>query len=238
MYNHASLAGRLQYIQGGERAYAHAAIMRTVDESQANAYERQVFNAISKTARKAVRSTVNTGQSALSKAQSAAIAKAGNAAGLKAAAKVRTASRPAVTEKKPSRWTGSDEEPRCVPFAIANHLLHAQCFRPDRRLSAADIDELAGMAGPEPVIEEALWRAWLSGWPCREGREVHLADYRRVPGHRLTAALILLPLVIGYETPWGDHAALSLPGGNVVSWGVMGKLEARVEEAWELTWES
>jgi hypothetical protein len=240
MYTHASIAGRLQYIQGGEKAYAHLAVMRTVDVAQATAHEEQVFSAISKTAKKAAASTVNTGKSSLSKAQSAAVANAGNAAGLKAAAKVRAAPRPGtlLARRKPSRWAGNEQEPRCIPFAVANHLLHAQRFRPDRRLYPADLDDLAGMAGPEPTIEETLWRAWVSGWPSHPDREpVRLKDYRRVGERRLRFALSVTPLVIGYKTRWGDHTALSLPGGRVVTWGAVEKLEAPVEEAWELRWE-
>ena len=49
-------------------------------------------------------------------------------------------------------------------------------------------------------------------------------------------------LVIGYKVTCadgtkGDHAALSLKDGNVVSWGSVVKREAPVEEAWGLQWE-
>jgi hypothetical protein len=241
MYTHANIAGRLQYTQAGEQAYARQAVMRTVDQAQAYAYERSVFNRISKTAKKAVRSTVSTGKkTTLSKAQSAAIAKAGNTAGLAAAAKVRTAPRRRgtmnIAEIEFDReWIGNETEPHCVAYAIANHLLY------DRgttgiRLHPADVAELAELAGPEPTIEEALWRAYMAAWPA--GRQVRLADYKRVEDDKLRTARILGPLVIGYGTMFGDHCALSLPAGGVVSWGEIGPLKADIEEAWELTWES
>jgi hypothetical protein len=242
MYTHASIAGRLQYVQGGERAYAHLAVMRTVDESQANAYESHVFATINKTAKKAGKSTLNTGvKTQISRAQSAAIAKAGNTAGLAAAAKVRTAPRRPRNSVNLAEidfaheWAGTETEPLCVPYAIANHLLYSRGTT-GIRLSSRDVDELARMAGPEPMIEEALWQAWLAGWPA--GRNVRLANYRRVEDGGLRSALVMSPLVIGYETAFGDHCALSLPGGQVVSWGSVEKLKADVEEAWELTWES
>jgi hypothetical protein len=244
MYAHANIAGRLQYIQAGEAAYAHRAIMRTVDESQANAYEARVFSTISKTAKKAASSTINTGtRTTLSKAQSAAIAGAGNAAGTAAArnpAKVRAAPRVSPGARRPksrSPWIGNEEEPRCIAFAVANHLLHAQ-WSGGLRLYGQDIDELDEAGGPEPVIEEVLWRVWLSGWPS--ARPVRLRDYRKVEDGRLRSALSLIPLVIGYKTEYGDHAALSLPSGRVVTWGSVAKLKpgTEIEEAWELTWES
>ena len=240
-YNHASLAGRLQYTQAGEKAYAHLAVMRTVDQAQALAYETAQFKLINKTARKAANSTVNTGKkTTLSKAQSTAIAKAGSTAGLKAAAKVRTAPRSAITAlpRRRSQWLGDETEPRCIVFAVANHLLKTQLVKADDR----DIDDLAEMAGPEPTIEETLWRAYMSGWPSRQerGERIRLADYHRVaasPSH-----LNVLSLVIGYEVMTDDglrdHAALSLPGGRIVSWGSETKRESPVEEAWELLWEN
>lgn len=244
MYRHATIAGRLQYTAAGEQAWAHAAVMGTVDQAQALAYETAQFKLVNKTAKKAANSTVNTGKkTTLSKAQSTAIAKAGSTAGLKAAAKVRTAPRSAIAAlpRRRSRWLGDETEPRCIVFAVANHLLKTQLLKADDR----DIDDLAEMAGPEPTIEETLWRAYMSGWPNRAGPRdwpwrIRLADYHRVaasPSH-----LNVLSLVIGYEVMTDDglrdHAALSLPGGRVVSWGSETERESPVEEAWELLWEN
>ena len=242
MYRHAAIAGRLQYAAAGEQAWAHAAVMGTVDQAQALAYETAQFKLINKTARKAAKSTVNTGQkTTLSKAQSTAIAKAGSTAGLKAAAKVRTAPRSAIAAlpRRRSQWLGDETEPRCIVFAVANHLLKTQLVKADDR----DIDDLAEMAGPEPTIEETLWRAYMSGWPSRKIVDVavvRLADYHRVAASPLH--LNVLSLVIGYEVMTDDglrdHAALSLPGGRIVSWGSETKRESPVEEAWELLWEN
>jgi hypothetical protein len=235
MYTHANIAGRLQYVQAGERAYAHLAVMRTVDVTQANSHESGVFAAINKTAKKASRSTLNTGKKTqISRAQSAAIAKAGNTAGLAAAAKVRTAARRGsfIGVRRPGQWLGNEEEPLCVAFAIANHLLYSKSER-DLKLTPDDVAELAEAAGPEPTIEEALWQAHLTAWP--RDRNVRLAHYTQAVD---PFAFTHLPLVIGYPTMFGDHCALSLPSGQVVSWGSIMKLKYPVEEAWELTWES
>ena len=241
MYRHAAIAGRLQYAAAGEQAWAHAAVMGTVDQAQALAYETARFKLVNKTAKKAANSTVNTGKkTTLSKAQSTAIAKAGSTAGLKAAAKVRTAPRSAIAAlpRRRSQWLGDETEPRCIVFAVANHLLKTHLVKADDR----DIDDLAEMAGPEPTIEETLWRAYMSGWPSRQerGERIRLADYHRVaasPSH-----LNVLSLVIGYEVMTDDglrdHAALSLPGGRIVSWGSETERESPVEEAWELLWEN
>jgi hypothetical protein len=232
MYTHANIAGRLQYVQAGERAYAHLAVMRTVDVAQANSHESGVFAAINKTAKKASKSTLNTGKKTqISRAQSAAIAKAGNTAGLAAAAKVRTAARRGsfIGVRRPGQWLGNETEARCVVFAIANHLLCARGVKASDR----DIDELAEMIGPEPTIEEALWRTWMAAWP--RDRNVRLAHYTQAVD---PFAFTHLPLVVGYETAFGDHAALSRPDGRIVSWGSIMKLKYPVEEAWELTWES
>ncbi len=236
MYTHANIAGRLQYVQAGERAYAHLAVMRTVDVAQANSYESGVFAAINKTAKKASKSTLNTGKKTqVSRAQSAAIAKAGNTAGLAAAAKVRTAARGAAGRHRARtrpEWLGNETEARCVVFAVANHLMCARGVKAGDR----DIDDLAEMIGPEPTIEYALWRTWMAAWPAGAG--VRLAGYRRVPDDMVRRVLPLRHLVVGYETVFGDHAALSRPDGRVVSWGATELLRANVEEAWELTWES
>lgn len=240
MYNHANIAGRLQYSQAGEQAYAHKAILRTVDEAQANAHETQVFRAINKTAKKASKSTLNTkAKTKLSVAQSAAISKAGNTAGLKAAARVRTAPRsPGAGTRKPGAWVGDETEPLCVAYAIANHLLYSRGAA-GIALTPADVARLSEAAGPEPTIESALWAAYLTGWPNipqerPEGR-VRLADYREAADY---FSQTRLPLVIGYPTMFGDHCGLSLPGGEVVSWGAITTLKADVEEAWELTWKN
>jgi hypothetical protein len=250
MYNHASLAGRLQYIAAGEKAYAHAAVMRTLDTAQATAYEANVFKAVAKTAKKASKSTVfKAGPN------TAAIAAAANAAGLKAAKKVpasavartapnygnlgTTAQHLAIamyeahtrtvnkTEKAVEKipWLGDDDTPNCVIIAVANHLLHVKGVK----VSPDQVAILWGACNPEPSIEEVLWTAYLIGWP---GGAVRLHDYRQTnPGSRITA-------VAGYKTDGGDHAALSLGDGRVVSWGKVTELTSPVEEAWDLTWQS
>ena len=253
MYNHATRAGRFQYIAAGEKAYAHAAVMRTLDTKQATAYEANIFKKILKTAKKASKSTAyKPGPN------SKAIAAAANAAGLKAAKKVpasavartapnygnlgstnitmaqamyqahtRTVTKTErAVEKIP--WLGDDDTPDCVIIAIANHLLHVKgCTATPGMMKA-----LFDACHPEPSIEEVLWTAYLTGWPGSLGTTVRLHDYHQTnPGSRITA-------VVGYLTEGGDHAALSLGDGRVVSWGKVTELPAPVEEAWDLIWQS
>jgi hypothetical protein len=56
MYTHAQIAGKLQYIQGGEKAYAHTAVMRTLDTKQAMSIETKIYNRAYKAAKKASKS--------------------------------------------------------------------------------------------------------------------------------------------------------------------------------------
>jgi hypothetical protein len=260
MYNHANLSGRLQYAQAGEKAYAHQAVMRTVDNKQALSYEARQFKAISRTAKKAKKS-VSPG-TALSKAQSATIARAGAQAGLKAARSAKSApaaktaktprqatvKAPAATAagksaKAPvkaavtakgrtarSPWAGDETTPNCIVTAVANHLIYSRGVIASTRA----IEELEEACGPEPPIEEVLWQAWVTGWP--RDRSVRLHTYRPVewtPAHEITGG----GLIIGYETEHGPHAALSLASGDVVSWGGKMKRKALVEEAWFLQWQ-
>lgn len=308
MYKHANLAGKLQFAAAGEKAYAHAAIMRTLDESQANAYERKVFNAVSRTAKAAKGKKVKYLKGKSTPA-SRAVAAAGRAAGLRAAeapnlvaaakrskaasqakahatasrtakahtkatlaadrakrkqahgvaaqskkapvakAKARTSpqfGQPSRMQRfpkpKPVQWIGDEEQPLCIVYAIANHLLHIKNFHADDKALA----ELAELAGDDPTIEGTLWQVYLTGWP--QGSLLHLTNYKPVEDalFGLYATLKLVPLVVGYEHAYeedgevkhADHAALSLPDGRVVTWGAIEKLTAEVEEAWELRWDT
>jgi hypothetical protein len=301
MYNHANVLGRLQYGQAGEKAYVNRAVMRTLDDAQANAYERQVWNKIAKTAKKATRSTFKSVSkpTATSKAAAAAGAAAGtkaaNAPGLvraaKAAKQAKAKQRHAAASKKgkataaatvkrnqqarkssqargakskkapvakakartaymggmlpglagktkptePKPWLGNETDPHCIAFAIANHLQKIRSVT----ATEDDIAELVEAAGPDASIEETLWQAYLLGWPSCS--TVHLGDYQEVEREDMQAQLNTLSLVIGYdhETPEGvkGHAALSLPVGQVVTWGQLDKLPAEVDEAWTLRWD-
>lgn len=257
MYNHANLAGRLQYIQAGEKAYAHSAVMRTVDTAQAVSYEAKIFASVAKTATKAAKSTLPLKAGPNSKA----IAAAANAAGLKAAkavpknavapavAKTRTAplvtgwaayaqamyggqTRMAVpqTERK---WIGDEGTANCIIAAVANHLLYTKSLLVDDQ----QVKQLTEDCGPKPTIESVLWQVYLTGWPFN-GR-VRLHNYREVEHPAAEGD----GLVIGYEITRddgtkGDHCALSLYKGEVISWGSVNDRESLVEEAWVLEWES
>src|ERR1700722_1783286 len=286
MYNHANIAGKLQYAQAGEKAYAHSAVMRTVDQTQAMSHEAAVFKKFSKNAKKAGKSTLKSRNPPLSKAIAAAGKAAGtaaehNAGDVKAAAKAlagqrvakqkasrqasvkkatasatqaaaksakkapapaktRTATRYGTAyaaaqhrmrqearEKKPvtkRNWIGDEFTPNCVITAVANHLLHIKGIIADE----ASIRELTEACPEEPTIEEVLWEVWLTHWP--RNSSVHLKNYEAScwRGDPDVAGL-----VVGYSTEHGDHAALSLADGKVVSWGSVSEREADIEEAWD-----
>lgn len=305
MYNHANLAGRLQYAQGGERGYMNSAVKRTVDSAQALAYESKVFSQLRKTAKKASRSTLPktrlTANSAVIKAAAAAAglaaaesvpgrgpkgtsaasikarttasahARATAAAGAKgrrakASATAKASTRATLAadaqsrkapkkqgksrtapywplaemyghpapprEENGSAWVGDEVTPNCIVTAVVNHLVTTKNFKSTPELVA----ELTGQCGEDCSIEDVLWRVYQSGWPYGK---VRLTDYREVDPQDGEGR----GLVIGYEITradgsTGDHAALSLDKGQVISWGAVTDRECLVEEAWELSWYS
>lgn len=298
MYNHANLAGRLQYDQAGVKAYAHSAVMRTVDTAQATTHESQVYAKLLKTARKASKSTLKkfkpgsnskviaaaaqaaglaaaaatppgkgpkgtSGSSVKAKATASKTAKATAAKTVKATSQAKasankssaSAKAPAVTPKgrtapmtsgmviaaaewaehkkreelkKQRDWIGDEITPNCVITAVANHLLHLKGVKVSEKM----LRDLAESVPAAPAIEEVLWAAYLMGWPC--DRKVRLGDYREVYGEAMEGPL----LVVGYAVEQGDHAALTLADGKIVSWGNVTDRTGPVEEAWELEWES
>ena len=131
------------------------------------------------------------------------------------------------------KWLGDEDTPNCVVIAVANSLLRTWGTI---TITNRDLEELAQDCGAAPAIEEALWQAWLTGWPrsCR----AHLAGYAPALTGEENGEVLVGGLIVGYETENGPHAALSLPGKRVVSWGAVTDLTARVEEAWEVRWEN
>ena len=143
--------------------------------------------------------------------------------GAAAAAAQQMLTPPAPTEKK---WLGDEFTPNCIIVAVANHLLHAKGVTADE----TSMRELTEACPEEPTIEEVLWKAWMMHWP--RNSTVHLAGYSLITGPTQNIG----GLVVGYKSEYGDHAALSLTEGKVVSWGSVSECEAEIEEAWELTW--
>lgn len=159
MYNHANLSGRLQYIQAGEKAYAHAAVMRTVDTAQAVAYEARLFSKIARTATKAGKSTLASGPN------SAAIKRAAIAAGLAAARKVHTtpvrlrktatASTPKTT-RTGSRTTKSTKASTKASAKAHSTSRKAPAKRAKARTAANPAIATGGEWAPEPALGAAL----------------------------------------------------------------------------------
>jgi hypothetical protein len=125
-------------------------------------------------------------------------------------------------------WLGDEVTPNCVITAIANHLLFVKGVRANEH----ELRELYEACNPEPTIEEVLWTAWRIGWASCHG--VRLKSYHPVETEFMEDSL----LVIGFATPYGDHAGLSMDDAMVISWGSLQDREAPVEEAWELEWET
>lgn len=96
---HTTLAGRAQFAQSGVKAYAHRAVMRTVDDTQARTYEQAVFAAAARAAKNAKKSVKPRPASKRTKAGAAINAQAA-AAGLKAALAVKGTSKAAKPTAK------------------------------------------------------------------------------------------------------------------------------------------
>ena len=249
MTSHVKLAANLQYAAASNKAWAHAAVMQTVTNAQSVVAAKSFFAYVAKTAFKASKSTTGPYKAT---AASTAVAKIANAAGVAAARRVpasaaapRTAPNygnmaaamaAAHSQRKnqlgKTEWLGDEVTPNCIITAVANHLLHAKGIL----VTSRDLRELYEACDPEPLIEQVLWAAYTIAWPA--SAYVRLKDYTRFPYEYRDEPL----LVIGYKVTCadgtkGDHAALSLKDGNVVSWGSVVKREAPVEEAWGLQWE-
>jgi hypothetical protein len=82
-FRHSTLLGRMQFAQAGVKAYAHAAVMRTVTQAQAVSIESKFLNKVVKNAKR----NANKSRKAAGTPLSKSIAKAANAAGLAAAKK-------------------------------------------------------------------------------------------------------------------------------------------------------
>lgn len=164
----------------------------------------------------------------------------GSAAAVKPAKKApRTAPCPPrdftrpLDETAAARWGfGNPEGYDCVAAAIASHLLLTQGYLLNKRQYArlvSTLDEAPSIEGALKAMRRApLWRR---GVPL-------LLDFQpAVPGR------VHMPLVIGFATARGAHAAL-LTGnrGYVASWGEILPLASvmlpgtEIEEAWSLQW--
>lgn len=128
-----------------------------------------------------------------------------------------------ITGPNDTGWT------MCGPVAVANHLLAVTGVEASNR----DIERLYKAAGaigdsgaPLEFFLAAATSTGLAG--CR------LAAY--TPAGRVTDAGVLLLAVNGVTDL---HAAAVTPTGDAVLWGTavpLAVLDARVEDAWSLTW--
>jgi hypothetical protein len=230
-FRHAKILGRLQFAQAGERKYVTKAVLRTVTQSQAVAHEKQVFAHARRAAGKASRSVQASpgsgrNRSKFTAAQQASVVAAGLAAARKAPAGRQAPSSLVATGKDQGPWLGRPEDANCVPVAVANAMLLHTGYRVPplmfRRLERA--------CGPGATIPQGL--AVLGDVLAVAGHPVRVAGVTRVP-----AALGLVPgHVIGFRAPLGPHAAVSLPGRRVISWGQELPYEGTTEEAWAVSW--
>jgi hypothetical protein len=235
MEQHLKIAGRLQYISGGEAVYAHTAVMRTLDNAQAMTAEAAIFAKALKTAKAATAAA--TAPTAAGTALNTAAKAAATAAARKSPVG-RTAPRPVVPaveswQESPwcGAWRGDPDGYDCVAAAVANSLML------DRRVAHSDVrytilrDELGQWPGG-PSIEQALEyvkeRWHFLGRP-------RLASYEPDDPYLAAAGNI-----IGFATQRGAHAALYLGAGLIASWGEVLLLKdvmtGEIEESWDLAW--
>lgn len=136
-------------------------------------------------------------------------------------------------------WLGKPDTPICVPVAIANHMLYTTGLR----MTEAFLGRFAFHCGHNPTIEQALqalksltrnnvdsFMFWYS--PVKDAAKYELCEYAKVPARYAHSQ----GLVVGYESEYGPHAALSLGNGTVVSWGQEIPNDADIEEAWMIDW--
>lgn len=116
MYTHAQIAGRMQFIQGGQNAYAAKAVARTVDTSQAVAYENVIFAAAARTAKQAKKTVSGKGKATVSGAAinkiatAAAVAARGpgtRATSSKASATAKATAKKSVARARAARLAAS-----------------------------------------------------------------------------------------------------------------------------------
>lgn len=232
MEQHLRVAGRLQYIAGGEAAYAHTTVMRTLTTAQATTVQAAIFAKALKTAKAATAAA--TAPTAAGTALSTAAKAAATAAARKSPVG-RTAPRPygAAAEswqESPwcGAWRGDPDGFDCVAAAIANHLLYV------RRCCVAEdhYEALRDRLGGEPTLARALNRVREDGFgPCVLRGCEPSSSYELQSGS-----------VIGFDTEEGPHAALYLGNGLIASWGEVLRLDdvmlplRAVEESWDLVW--
>lgn len=173
---------------------------------------------------------VAAGKRAVSKA---ATTRSAQAQGRAAAARYSKAAQPKSRQRTAAgrrktlahtQWitAGNDEgEKNCVAVALANHLL----YHTGRRVSDAQVEYLNILARRR--VSTALdqldyYEAWAP---------VSLSEYGSVKPEDAKPGML-----VGFETPEGDHCGVLMPGNMVVSWGEIVPLESEIEEAWEITW--
>lgn len=247
---HMTILGRAQYVAGGEKVFAHEAVMRTLTTAEALGIQQIAFARAAKTAKKAAARTpaafnrttaspaVKAANQLQSKAAQTRIKATARAAGLAAAQSVKPVAKAPRTAPKPARLHplgylrgfGSPDGEDCLPASVANHLLTNMGVRLSAREYAELVHKLAGIGEIRDALE-FLGRSppWNDGAPL-------LTGYALVPFNPARV------LVIGYDSQEGRHAAVSAGNGNVASWGEVLPLaetlaeDAVVEEAWDLLW--
>jgi len=289
MYKHYNDLGRFQFAQAGQKKWAHRAVMRTVDTSQAVSHEQKLRAAAARAALKAARqhkkpkpykkgkygpplpksvtsnikataqaaalkaakatpagtsskankvtkksargrgrpkgSTVANGaakkgqgaqKKAQQKAQKAALTKASASAKAPVAAhKTRAAAAPFCG----TRWLDS-KEPACVAVAVSNQIRHQTGIE----LTIAQLDTIIAVTGNDVSIGVALS---LLEQHFTEGN-LRLTGFGPSDSRNGT--------IVGYDSRYGSHAALSLNKWSVASWGSR-RFRLSVEESWWARWE-
>lgn len=234
---HVQIAARLQFAYKGEKAFAHEAVMRTLDTSQAVSIETARFAQAVKGAKKAI-ATVGNPQSSSPTAVNARLGAAVVIANAKAAALAaaratpagRTAPRglKAFPVKAEHGWAGTEDGYDCVAAAIASSCQQLTGIR----LNNSEYAALAAELGPAPSVGDAL--DYVKENFVVIGR-FRLTGYEPV-------GTVFAGNVVGFQAERGPHAAMYLGTGRVASWGEEFFLNdvmlpgTLLEEAWDLTW--
>jgi hypothetical protein len=260
-YNHANMAGRLQFAQAGVKAYAHAAVMRTVDTQQALSYERKIFAAAARAAKSGKKSVVK--KSTKRTAIGAAINAQASAAGLKAAkavkgtSKVASAKAKTATAKAPvKKATGSQSAKAPAAKAKARTAPYLGIMRTvtfdGNGYWHHGRNEFEGTcimtAVANALHHQTKWRLPdedIAYWTGRAGPEPTIGGVLDMlwseqpwPQVHLTSAYQVYTYtdrtIVGYRVESGDHAAYSPEIGKVVSWGEVldAPLLSEIEEIW------
>src|SRR5580698_1643974 len=252
-FNHANMAGRLQFAQAGVKAYARAAVMRTVDTQQAISYEKKIFAAAARASKAAKKSVVK--KSTKRTAIGAAINAQASAAGLKAAKAVKGTSKVAKPKAKKAaapvatvKKTGSQSAKAPVAKAKARTAPYRGAMREPTFdgnghwiLGLNDFEGTCIMtAVANALYHQTRWRLPnedIAYWTGRAGKRPTIPGVLQMLRElQPWPEVLLLPPrpfapfnIVGYTVESGEHAAFAFDG-KMVSWAELIEEPEEIDE--------